>query len=369
MPASQASPLQALFAAAEQVVGPLPGYHHETYAVRLGAASGLFGQSAGWVKLRDPRPGLLWFDRRCFGSEDDLLTRLAGRVSRIPEVGRIDSLTVQSFIVGSTLAEVSRPGEEVPAEFVDQIIRLFRELLTVESDDPALLALHSPLPEDRGSTAFARDLVRFTFTDVVAHSLSHFDALFHSLGIHPASATASMRSLDAELEHMTPRPFGLLHGDVHRANLIVDEDDGLWTIDWELALIGDPLYDLATHLHLMRYPARQENHVVARWAAVAEDLRPGATAGIEADLPRYLRFKRIQSVYTDVIRQAYSTERGETSTAEAAKVINTALDRAADSLLLPTVAGAGEIEQELLRWLTTPRKRRPDNTGGSPSAP
>ncbi|MEO3766971.1 phosphotransferase [Streptomyces sp. B8F3] len=368
MPASPASVLQVLFAAPEQVIGPLPGYHHETYAVRLGAAPGLFGQSAGWVKLRDPRPGLLWFDRRCFGSEDDLLATLAGRVSHIPAVGHIDSLTVQGFIEGCTLAEVAPPGEEVPAGFTDQIIRLFRELLAVDPCDPSLLALHAPMPEDHGSAEFARDLVRFTFTGVVERSLPHFDALFHSLGIHPGSALAPASALEARLQGMTPRPLGLLHGDVHRANLIVDEHDALWAIDWELALIGDPLYDLATHLHLMRYPARQENEVIARWADVADEFRPGAAAGIGADLPRYLAFKRIQSVYTDVIRQAYSTERGETSTAEAAKVIHTALDRAADSLLLPAVTGAGEIEHELQRWLTTPRERRAANTGGLPSA-
>lgn len=361
MPASQAPPLQALFAAAKrvdgplpghQVEGPLPGYHHETYAVRL-TAPGLFGRSAGWVKLRDPRPGLLWFDRRCFASEDDLLTRLAGRVSHVPEVGSIDSLTVQSFIEGCTLAEVAAPGEEVPAAFLDQIMRLFRELLAVDPHDPQLLALHSPPPEDRDTTAFARALVRFTLTDVVEHALPHFDTLFRRLGIHPKSASSSASALEARLEGMTPRPFGLLHGDIHRANLIVDKQNALWTIDWELALLGDPLYDLATHLHLMRYPAGQANEVVARWAEVAEQARPGAADGVEEDLPRYLAFKQIQSVYTDVIRQAYSMEQGETSTADAAKAVNAALDRAAPALPLPTVVGTGEIEQELVRWRTS----------------
>lgn len=367
MPSTGPRALSGLFAAAEQVVGPLPGYHHEAYAVRL-SSPGLFGESAGWVKFRDPRPGLLWFDRRCFGSEDALLVELAGRVSRIPAIGRIDSLTVQSFIEGCTLAEVAAPGEEVPAGFVDQIMRLFRELLAVKPYDPPLLALHSPPPEDRKSAEFARDLVRFTLTEVVEHSLPHFETLFHGLGIHPESAHSATQSLEARLEKMTPRPFGLLHGDIHRANLIVDKQDTLWTVDWELAQIGDPLYDLATHLHLMRYPAGQEHEVIVRWAEAAERLRPGAAAGIEADLPGYLAFKQIQSVYTDVIRQAYSMERGDTSTAEAAKAVNAALDRAAGALLLPTVVGAGEIEQELQRWLTTPREKRAANVGGSPSA-
>ncbi|MFW6695174.1 phosphotransferase [Streptomyces sp. MAR4 CNX-425] len=348
-------------------MGPLPGYHHETYAVRL-SAPGLFGESAGWVKLRDPRPGLLWFDRRCFASEDDLLTELAGRVSHVPTIGRIDTLTVQGFIEGCTLAEVAAPGEAVPAALLDQIMRLFRELLAVDAGDPRLLALHSPPPADGDTRAFARALVRFTLTDVVERSLPHFDTLFRGLGVHPESSPSAVSSLLARLEGMTPRPFALLHGDIHRANLIVDKQQVLWTIDWELALLGDPLYDLATHLHLMRYPAGQESEVVARWAEAAERLRPGATAGLAADLPRYLAFKRLQSVYTDVIRQAYSMERGETTTAEAAKAVNAVLDRASGALPLSTVAGAGEIERELLRWLAAPRRRHASNTGGSPSA-
>ena len=45
----------------------------------------------------------------------------------------------------------------------------------------------------------------------------------------------------------------LCHCDVHRKNLLVDKDDRLWLLDWELALIGDPLYDIAIHFQKMRY--------------------------------------------------------------------------------------------------------------------
>lgn len=103
---------------------------------------------------------------------------------------------------------------------------------------------------------------------------------------------------------MTPRPFALLHGDLHRRNLVVDDAWDLWAIDWELARVGDPLYDLATHLHLMQYPRWQAAHMTWRWVRAMKKCLPDAVHGVSEDLPRYLAFKRIQSAYTDLMRGA-----------------------------------------------------------------
>jgi thiamine kinase-like enzyme len=61
------------------------------------------------------------------------------------------------------------------------------------------------------------------------------------------------RGRDADL---TPRPFRLVHADVHRKNIL----------DGELALLGDPVYDLAVHLHEMGYLPEEERRAVAGWA-------------------------------------------------------------------------------------------------------
>lgn len=67
-------------------------------------------------------------------------------------------------------------------------------------------------------------------------------------------------------------------------------------------MLGDPLYDLATHLYLMRFPADQHRRVIRDWCRVVEHIRPGSSRGWEHDLPLILDFKRAQSVFTDVIR-------------------------------------------------------------------
>ena len=76
------------------IEGPLKGHHHEAYAVPL--------PGGGRAKYREPREGLLWFDRRCFALEEELLLDLQGRVTRIPEV--LDyGVLLQRFVEGTTL--------------------------------------------------------------------------------------------------------------------------------------------------------------------------------------------------------------------------------------------------------------------------
>lgn len=158
---------------------------------------------------------------------------------------------------------------------------------------------------------------------------------------------------------MARRPSLLIHGDLHRENLIVDEDKALWTIDWELARIGDPLYELATHLHLMRYPEDQEREVIDRWKATVEAARKGATRGTDDDLPHYLAFKRVQSAHTDIMRAGLrlallpdgSAELTEAA-AEAAHVIASAL-KAVEGIgggAKRTTPSMGEVESVLLSW-------------------
>ncbi|MGH8908766.1 MAG: phosphotransferase [Egibacteraceae bacterium] len=61
-------------------------------------------------------------------------------------------------------------------------------------------------------------------------------------------------------------------------------------IDWELALWGDPLYDLAVHLHKMAYLPAEKDALLQRWASAD----PAASRpGWQDDLTTYLRHERI----------------------------------------------------------------------------
>ena len=74
-------------------------------------------------------------------------------------------------------------------------------------------------------------------------------------------------------------------------------------------MIGDPLYDLATHLHLMRYSRKEAERVSGLWRRAVESRRPECVKGWEADLDVLRDYKRAQSVYTDVIRAALALGR------------------------------------------------------------
>ncbi|POX44768.1 aminoglycoside phosphotransferase, partial [Streptomyces sp. Ru72] len=91
------------------VEGPLEGYHHETYVIPLPAEVAGPGRSRG--KCREPRSNLLWFDRRCFASEEKLLRALQGRISGIPDLIELaEEVRLQRFIEGRTLGALHPSG-------------------------------------------------------------------------------------------------------------------------------------------------------------------------------------------------------------------------------------------------------------------
>ncbi|MEU4166670.1 phosphotransferase [Streptomyces sp. NPDC026665] len=284
------------------VEGPLHGYHHETYVVPL-AGWAVEAEPVRW-KCREPRPGLLWFDRRCFASEEQLLRALQGRIEGIPDLIQAGSAGLQRFIEGETLGALYGSGDGIPRSLSGQIVSLFGQLARVKPHSLTVKrTCTSVYRAAEGDTdGFLERLILFTEEEVYQRNMPDFRGLFHELGLYEAS----FGTLREHVSGLTRRPFCLLHADLHRENFVVDGAGRLWTIDWELAMFGDPLYDLATHLYLMRYPSDQEDRMTERWCETVESAAPGSSAGWEADLPKLLAYKKAQSVFTDVIRTALS---------------------------------------------------------------
>jgi len=281
------------------VEGPLHGYHHETYVFPLPAEVGRVR-----VKCREPRSNLFWYDRRCFASEEELVRALQGQITGIPEIVEVEGLGFQRFIEGETLGARYRSGSAISPAAFEQIVCLFRELARIRPG--AITADRRCKPQDRpadgDSAGFLERLILFTEDRVYQENLPDFAELFASLGVDEDT----FKRLRKHVSGLTERPFCLLHADLHRENFIVDHEERLWTIDWELAMVGDPLYDLATHLYLMRYPSTQGRLMALRWEEAVEGVLPGSSTGWEQDLPKLLGYKRVQSVFTDVIRLSLS---------------------------------------------------------------
>ncbi|MFD3437467.1 phosphotransferase [Streptomyces sp. NPDC058685] len=339
------------------VIGPLEGHHHETYAFPLPVPlKGRFERA----KLRVRRPDVVWFDSRCFEIEDELLRVLQDRIDRIPvqeEVLR--GVVLTGFIEGGPL------GRRSPTERqLRQLGLLFRQLAAVPAD--ALSGLrrtgghedHGVQPGDSG--AFLNRLIGFTADDVLGRYHPEYGELFTAFGVE-SGALEALRPGNGH-RTMTDRPFSLLHGDLHRDNFIVDLSGDLWTIDWELALIGDPLYELATHLHLMRYTDEQETRVARLWAQALDGT--GATRGWDRDLPHLLDYKRVQSVVTDIVRAARTIGARPDATGpefhDAASRVHRALVAAREPLRLTAVPSLERVMAVHADWLKSSPRPHPE---------
>ncbi|MFI8537218.1 phosphotransferase family protein [Streptomyces aquilus] len=96
------------------------------------------------------------------------------------------------------------------------------------------------------------------------------------------------------------REPALLHGDLNPWNLVRRPDrQALTIIDWEMAVVGDPLYDLVRHLHLT--PTRPEirERMFNRWAL---RLAPEYTKGWRRDWGIYRWIEIVRSAYIDLDR-------------------------------------------------------------------
>jgi hypothetical protein len=128
----------------------------------------------------------------------------------------------------------------------------------------------------------------------------------------------------------------------------------LAVIDWELALYGDPLHDLATHLVRMQYDESEHELMVGLWAeAMSKAGRADVTEGMDRDLRGYLGFEYVQSVFPDVMRAALSLPDAPEAAdyMHAAGRVCEALRRAWEPLRLPgTPVDESKAAEALYRW-------------------
>ncbi|MFI6347714.1 aminoglycoside phosphotransferase family protein [Streptomyces sp. NPDC050560] len=101
---------------------------------------------------------------------------------------------------------------------------------------------------------------------------------------------------------VTRRDMALLHGDLNPWNLIRHtgrEAGRLTVIDWEMAMVGDPLYELVRHLHLTPTGPAARERLVETWLR----LLPGRfTRDWDRDWAVYQWIEYVRSAYVDLER-------------------------------------------------------------------
>jgi hypothetical protein len=329
------------------------GHHNDNRIGPLGQPLAfLLGVESGHVLAKFRKP----FDAievapRVWRRESTVLRAVRSRLREVPDcLADFGTWSVHAYVPGHALCDVTRQGRIGPDRLAE-LAGFFACLPDVPLS--ALPKLPADWPENGDSLGFLRWLARFAEERVYLVNRPRFGSLFEAVGV-PYDA---MRRFLSSVPALTGRPFSLLHTDVHRANVVVartQDGERLFVIDWELAMYGDPLHDLATHLVRMDYDKEEHSLMVRLWAdAMRRAGHAEATADLDHDLPHYLGFEYAQSVYPDVMRAAADLPHRPTAGdfARAADRVCRAVSRAREPLdLVDRPPLDRSTAEEALRW-------------------
>ncbi|MEU9730881.1 aminoglycoside phosphotransferase family protein [Streptomyces sp. NPDC048002] len=310
-----------------------------------------FGREAGTlVTVRMRRPEALPVVIRTWQDEPEILRAVGRALPQVPQcLATGPDFALHTYVEGVPLSSVCADGKPLDTLLVKALAEVFAQMAPVRRSELPRLPASWPR-DDEDSQGFLRTLAFEADRQIRRPNQEAFGSLFAALGI-PENALARLAD---RAPTMRRRPFGLLHTDLHRDNLILpsDEEAPLFCVDWELATFGDPLHDLATHLVRMGYPEQQRPEVVESWAEAVGRSRPGALDGLDQDLDLYLDFEEAQSVYPDVMRAAalLRDRADEEGLAAATARVRAALEAAARPLSLAAVPSEQEVERILSRW-------------------
>lgn len=274
----------AIYHAARRTGRSMSGYYNDNVRV---------GTPEGPVLVRIPVERADQMDLRVW-DECEVLRAVSRHVDRIPRLLHASSgppFQIHEFVTGRQLNEVAPRGTRVPPDLIPAVVGLFRRLGAIGPGE--LPPLPGTWPEDGSSPDFGRMLSGIT-QRVFDGNRQQFGGLFREFGI-PDDPLAGVV---AAWPTMTPRPFRLVHADIHRRNILMSPRGAVF-LDWELALWGDPVYELAVHVHKMTYLDDELATLLSGWESAAE---PAVIRNWRADLDTYLRHERIKSAIVESVR-------------------------------------------------------------------
>ncbi len=200
------------------------------------------------------------------------------------------------------------------------------------------------------------DWLRDQLVTLVAELPKESQQLARLLGLPDAGRLRQILSR----QRVGERRPALLHGDLNPWNLVRRDDRlALTIIDWELAVVGDPLYDLVRHMHLT--PTRPEirDRMFRRWE---RSLAPEYTRDWARDWKVYRRLEIVRSAYVDLDRIVTGAGLDAPNVRRAVDSYAVTLAVAAGALGLPARTGAGPY---LARVLAAEVPRAPPPPGCS----
>ncbi len=334
-------PALEMYRSALAATNRLAGFYNRNYVVDGSAGCGPDERAL----VRIPMENADQMDLRLW-PEPAVLAALAPLTLPMPRVLHVSSdprFTVLEYVDGPVLNDVKPPGTDVG----ESVVRACADLLVRLEAADAEVAPPVPLgwPRSGETGRFASRLLALTL-DRVAEAFAAHPALFRAFGF-PADPLATIARA---MPRMHARDFHLIHCDIHRKNIIVPDRTVVF-LDWELSLWGDPVYDLAVHLHKMRYSATEDELLTRTWA---DRVAPRFSAAWEADLAIYRAHETLKSAIVDTVRQIARLRAAEpeSDTPDSWRYLTEKIGRAADVLLLDDAPDADRLRETVMAELT-----------------
>lgn len=257
------------------------GYHHLLEEVTVRGRPGL---------VKRPRPDAYQVDLRTW-PEREVLLAIGNCGIRAPSVlsgDGVDGAFVIERLRGLTMEDHWPRGTPLPPGTVKDLAMLLAQFTSVPPS--ALPDLPAGRPTGDDAPGFFALLVEHT-TGLLHECPSEHHERLRVFGVDDV---ALQEVIDTGTR-ISPRLLGLCHGDLNRRNLL-RHDGQTWVLDWELATLGDPAWDVAVLLHRGGLCPEDAGMLRAQLATVHP--HPPAEDSVVA----YLRLEQFRSLLVDSVR-------------------------------------------------------------------
>lgn len=175
--------------------------------------------------------------------ESEILEILSKYGMNVPKVLELyDDYFVEEYIDGTLLDDIYTDYSNIDKIVIDDIINNIVGLIRIDFQS---LSKYSKWDNVRGFFEY-----QILNTEEIWNEYNtSYDVFYNLLRINK-STIFKLKQLSKKINFN--RPLCLIHGDRHKNNMI-KKGNQVYYIDWELGCVGDLAYDIAFHIHQMKY--------------------------------------------------------------------------------------------------------------------
>ena len=229
--------------------------------------------------------------------ELEILELLNKHDINVPQVlEKNDDYFMEEYINGDLLASIYNDGCNIDTIDIDSIINNILLLITIDYHEL------DKFKKWNNVTEFFEFQISNT-EKMWNYYKTKYNNFYKILNVNE-NIISILKQLSKQIN--SSRPLCLIHGDRHKNNMI-KKNKKLYFIDWELGCVGDIAYDIAFHIHQMKYCSSDLNYFIMQ----LEDKLPKQFKSAISDINAYMKFITVRSVvyYVKIINDcSYSDE-------------------------------------------------------------